>query len=47
MIYKLIEWIEIYFIFLQLPSGGVRGYSARSYVTFNSVNHRRNKLIYI
>lgn len=47
MIYKLITWIEIYFVSLQLPSGGVKGYSTHLYVTFNSVNHRRNELIYI
>ena len=47
MIYKLITWIEIYFVSLQLLSGGVKGYSFHPYVTFNSVNHRRNKLIYI
>ncbi len=47
MIYKLITWIEIYFISLQLPSGGVKVYSSRVHVTFNSVNHRRSKLIYI
>ncbi len=27
MIYKLITWIEIYFVSLQLPSGGVKVYS--------------------
>ena len=47
MIYKLITWIEIYFVSLQLPSGDVMNYSTHSYVTFNSVNHRRSKLIYI
>ncbi len=47
MIYKLITWIEIYFVSLQLPSGGVKGYYSCAHVTFNSVNHRRSKLIYI
>ena len=49
MIYKLITWIEYIFRFsLQLLSGGVKSVLfSPAHVTFNSVNHRRNKLIYI
>ena len=47
MIYKLITWIEIYFVFYPTTLGGCKNYSSRVHVTFNSVNHRRSKLIYI